>query len=105
MSLIYSCVCRAPPSGSNEPHVLLAEHTAFSGNFKTVAFQCLAKVPSRNDRFTFTADGHTFNFLVNDRLVYGVVTQAEAGKTLPFGFLEKVKEEFLVRDLGLCASL
>lgn len=97
MSLIYSCVCRAPPAGSGaEKHVLLAEHTAFSGNFKTVTFQCLEKVPSRNDRFTFAVDGHTFNFLVNDRVVYGVVATEQAGRTLPFGFLEKIKEEFLV---------
>jgi len=95
--MIYSCVCRSPPPGAEGSHVLLAEHTAFSGNFKTVAFQCLTKVPARNDRFTFTVDGHTFNFLVNDRVVYCVVAQQEAGRALPFGFLEKVKEEFLVR--------
>ena len=70
---------------------------AFSGNFKDVAFQCLEKVPTRNDRFTFAVDGHTFNYLVNDRVVYCVVATEAVGKTLPFGFLEKIKEEFLVR--------
>lgn len=97
MSLIYSCVARAPPAGDEEAYVVLAEHTAFSGNFKEVSGQCLGKLPGRNDRFTFAVDGHTFNYLVNDRVVYGVVAQAEVGKALPFGFLEKVKEEFLVR--------
>lgn len=97
MSLIYSCVARAPPSaGAEDGYAVLAEHTAFSGNFKEVSTQCLGKLPGRNDRFTFAVDGHTFNYLVNDRVVYGVVAQAEVGKALPFGFLEKVKEEFLV---------
>ena len=100
MSLIYSAVVRAPAGASEiEAHVLLAEHTAFSGNFKDVAFQCLEKVPTRNDRFTFAVDGHTFNYLVNDRVVYCVVATEAVGKTLPFGFLEKIKEEFLVRLL------
>jgi len=102
MSLIYSCVARAPPSaGAEDGYAVLAEHTAFSGNFKEVSTQCLGKLPGRNDRFTFAVDGHTFNYLVNDRVVYGVVAQAEVGKALPFGFLEKVKEEFLTKHAGV----
>uniref|UniRef100_A0A061S5R3 Vesicle-associated membrane protein 7 n=1 Tax=Tetraselmis sp. GSL018 TaxID=582737 RepID=A0A061S5R3_9CHLO len=101
MTIIYAFVCRAPPPGIADPHVRLAEHTAFSGDFKSVAFECLEKVPSRNDRFTFNIGGHTFNFLVNDRIVYGVVAHENDGKALPFGFLEKVKEDFLTKHAGV----
>lgn len=55
--LIYSFVAK----GS----VVLAEHTSFSGNFSTIAVQCLQKLPSNSNKFTYSCDGHTFNFLVD----------------------------------------
>jgi hypothetical protein len=56
-ALIYSFVAK----GS----VVLAEHTAFTGNFSTVAVQCLQKLPPNSTRSTYSCDGHTFNFLVD----------------------------------------
>jgi vesicle-associated membrane protein 72 len=56
-TLIYSFVAK----GS----VVLAEHTAFSGNFSTIAVQCLQKLPPNSTRSTYSCDGHTFNFLVD----------------------------------------
>lgn len=55
-SLIYSFVARGT--------MILAEYTEFSGNFTTIASQCLQKLPSTNNRFTYNCDGHTFNYLV-----------------------------------------
>jgi vesicle-associated membrane protein 72 len=57
-SLIYSFVA----SGAN----VLAEYTAFNGNFSTIAVQCLQKLPANNNKFTYTCDHHTFNYLVDD---------------------------------------
>ena len=57
-SLIYTFVSRGT--------VLLAEYTEFTGNFTTIASQCLQKLPSSNNKFTYNCDGHTFNFLVAD---------------------------------------
>lgn len=57
-SLIYSFVARGT--------VILAEYTEFTGNFTTVASQCLQKLPSSNNRFTYNCDGHTFNYLVEN---------------------------------------
>ncbi len=57
-SLIYSFVA----NGTN----VLAEYTAFSGNFSTIAIQCLQKLPANNNKFTYTCDQHTFNYLVED---------------------------------------
>lgn len=55
-TLIYSFVARGT--------VVLAEYTEFTGNFTTIAGQCLQKLPATNNRFTYNCDGHTFNYLV-----------------------------------------
>lgn len=57
-TLIYSFVARGT--------MILAEYTEFSGNFSTIASQCLQKLPSSNNRFTYNCDGHTFNYLVDN---------------------------------------
>ncbi|URE36962.1 Synaptobrevin [Musa troglodytarum] len=57
-SLIYSFVARGT--------VILAEYTEFSGNFNSIAAQCLQKLPASNNKFTYNCDGHTFNYLVED---------------------------------------
>ncbi|KOM34428.1 hypothetical protein LR48_Vigan02g057800 [Vigna angularis] len=85
-SLIYSFVARGT--------MILAEYTEFSGNFTTIASQCLQKLPSTNNRFTYNCDGHTFNYLVESGFTYCVVAVESAGRQLPIAFLERVKEEF-----------
>jgi len=57
-SLIYAFVARGT--------VVLAEYTEFTGNFTTIAAQCLQKLPTSNNKFTYNCDGHTFNYLVED---------------------------------------
>lgn len=57
-SLIYSFVARGT--------TVLAEYTAFSGNFSTIAVQCLQKLPANNNKFTYTCDRHTFNYLIDE---------------------------------------
>ncbi|KAJ9543487.1 hypothetical protein OSB04_023194 [Centaurea solstitialis] len=57
-SLIYSFVARGT--------VILSEYTEFTGNFTSIAAQCLQKLPATNNKFTYNCDGHTFNYLVED---------------------------------------
>ncbi|KAJ8747495.1 hypothetical protein K2173_014394 [Erythroxylum novogranatense] len=85
-SLIYSFVARGT--------VVLAEYTEFKGNFTSVASQCLQKLPSSNNRFTYNCDGHTFNYLVENGFTYCVVAVESAGRQIPIAFLERVKEDF-----------
>ncbi|XP_068658518.1 vesicle-associated membrane protein 727-like [Aristolochia californica] len=87
--LIYSFVARG--------NVVLAEHTSFSGNFSTIAVQCLQKLPSDSNKFTYSCDGHTFNFLVDNGFVFLVVADEATGRSVPFVFLERVKEDFVKR--------
>eukprot|EP00898_Chlorokybus_atmophyticus_P006580 jgi/Chlat1/6923/Chrsp52S06599 len=89
MPLIYSCISR----GS----VVLCEYTAFSGNFSTVALQCLQKLPDQQNggRFTYTCDRHTFNYLTQGTFTYTAVANEEFGRQIPFAFLERVRDDFL----------
>ena len=67
MPLIYAFVARGT--------TVLADHTGpqFTGNFRSVAIQCLDRVPNGNNKFTFTANQHSFNFLIEDGYTYLVV--------------------------------
>jgi hypothetical protein len=56
--LVYSFVARGT--------VVLADHAEVSGNFASVAAQCLQKLPTNNNRFSYNCDGHTFNYHVHD---------------------------------------
>ncbi|KZV55275.1 vesicle-associated membrane protein 727-like [Dorcoceras hygrometricum] len=87
--LIYSFVAKGT--------VVLAEHTPYSGNFSTIAVQCLQKLPSNSSKYTYSCDGHTFNFLLDTGFVFLVVADESMGRSVPFVFLEKVKDDFKQR--------
>ncbi|KAL3828357.1 hypothetical protein ACJIZ3_017159 [Penstemon smallii] len=91
-TLIYSFVARGT--------VILAEYTEFKGNFNTIASQCLQKLPSSNNKFTYNCDGHTFNYLVENGFTYCVVAVETAGRQIPIAFLERVKDDFNKRYGG-----
>ncbi|MCI34132.1 vesicle-associated membrane protein 724, partial [Trifolium medium] len=55
-SFIYSFVARGT--------MVLAGYTEFTGNFLAIAAQCLQKLPSSNNKFTYNCDHQTFNFHV-----------------------------------------
>ncbi|CAL5322160.1 unnamed protein product [Camellia sinensis] len=77
--------------------VVLAEHTPYSGNFSTIAVQCLQKLPSNSSKYTYSCDGHTFNFLIDNGFVFLVVADESVGRSVPFVFLERVKDDFKQR--------
>ncbi|CAN1327652.1 Putative vesicle-associated membrane protein 726 [Linum perenne] len=79
--LIYAFVSRGT--------VVLSEYTEFSGNFNSIAFQCLQKLPASNNKFTYNCDGHTFNYLVDNGY------NESAGRQVPMAFLERIKEDFM----------
>ncbi|RZB64329.1 putative vesicle-associated membrane protein 726 isoform B [Glycine soja] len=91
-SLIYAFVSRGT--------VILAEYTEFSGNFNSIAFQCLQKLPATNNKFTYNCDAHTFNYLVDNGYTYCVVADESIGRQLPMAFLERVKDEFVAKYGG-----
>ncbi|OIV94203.1 hypothetical protein TanjilG_28142 [Lupinus angustifolius] len=91
-SLIYSFVSRGA--------VILSEYTEFSGNFNSIAFQCLQKLPATNNKFTYNCDAHTFNYLVDNGFTYCVVADESVGRQVPMAFLERVKDDFVAKYGG-----
>lgn len=77
-ALIYAFVGRG--------NVILAEYTDFSGNFNSIAYQCLQKLPASNNKFTYNCDGHTFNYLVDNGFTYCVVAEESVGRQIPIAF-------------------
>lgn len=95
--LIYAFVARGTK--------VLAEYTAFQGNFSAIAVQCLAKLPAANNKHTYVCDHHTFNFLIEDGVTYLAVADEELGRQVPFAFLDRVKDDFKHRYQGGRADL
>ncbi|KAF7146354.1 hypothetical protein RHMOL_Rhmol04G0355700 [Rhododendron molle] len=91
-SFIYSFVARGT--------MVLAEFTEFTGNFPAIATQCLQKLPSSNNKFTYNCDHHTFNFLVEDGYAYCVVAKDSVGKQISIAFLERMRADFKKRYGG-----
>ncbi|KAJ8766272.1 hypothetical protein K2173_022331 [Erythroxylum novogranatense] len=91
-SFIYSFVARGT--------MVLAEYTEFTGNFPAIATQCLQRLPSTNDKFTYNCDHHTFNFLVEDGYAYCVVAKETLSKQISIAFLERMKADFKKRYGG-----
>ncbi|KAJ6428758.1 hypothetical protein OIU84_020427, partial [Salix udensis] len=83
--LIYSFVAKG--------NVVLAEHTSYSGNFSTIAVQCLQKLPSNSSK---EMCAEVFFFCVGFA-VFLAVADESAGRGLPFVFLERVKDDFKQR--------
>lgn len=96
-SLIYSFVARGT--------VILADYTDFSGNFAGIAAQCLQKLPATNNKFTYSCDGHTFNYLVDNGSTYCVVAVESVGRQIPIAYLERIKEDFTNRYGGGKAAI
>ncbi|KAK6150208.1 hypothetical protein DH2020_017733 [Rehmannia glutinosa] len=83
-TLIYALVARGTPP------VVLAEYTEFSGNFNSIAYQCLQKLPSSNNKFTYNCDNHTFNYLVHDGF----------RRQVPMAFLDRIRDDFVAKYGG-----
>lgn len=71
MPLEYSFIARAT--------TVLAECALsnFSSKHKAAAVQCLERCPTDNNKFTFTADNRTYNFLVEGGYTFLVVADAK----------------------------
>ncbi|WZZ52558.1 hypothetical protein YC2023_052665 [Brassica napus] len=75
--LIYSFVAKGT--------VVLAEHTPYSGNFSTIAVQCLQKLPKNSSKVYLLLRCPHLQFPFHWK------------KCVPFVFLERVKEDFKKR--------
>ncbi|KAK8498632.1 hypothetical protein V6N12_038579 [Hibiscus sabdariffa] len=92
-TLIYSFVARGT--------VILAEYTEFTGNFTTIAGQCLQNLPTSSKKFNLQLRWVTHSVtLVENGFTYCVVALESAGRQIPIAFLERVNEDFSRRYGG-----
>ncbi|KAK1325740.1 hypothetical protein QJS10_CPA01g00797 [Acorus calamus] len=80
--LIYASVARGT--------VTLADYGGSDGNIADVAQKFLQNIPAApgNDgRFTYSFDGHSFNYLFSGSF----------GRQVPMAFLERIKDDFIAR--------
>lgn len=92
-SLIYSFVARGK--------IVIAEYSAFVGNFPAVAVQCLDRLqPETNKKASYSRDGFAFNFLSDGGFSYCSVTEDGFSRAVAFAFLTRIKEDFLARYGG-----
>ncbi|KAK8459203.1 hypothetical protein SEVIR_2G100100v4 [Setaria viridis] len=112
--LIYAFVARGT--------AVLAEYTEFTGNFPSIAAQCLQRLPAGSSsaspggsgapaRFSYSCDRHTFSFLLHRGYAYCVVAKESVPKNVSVAFLERLKDDFMKRygggkaDTALAKSL
>ncbi|XP_051506397.1 vesicle-associated membrane protein 7 isoform X1 [Myxocyprinus asiaticus] len=92
MAILFAVVAR----GST----VLAKHTCFSGNFLEVTEQILAKIPSENNKLTYSHGryllfcSYLFHYICHERIVYLCITDDEFERSRAFCFLNEVKKRF-----------
>lgn len=91
-SLIYSSVARGK--------TVLAEYSAFIGNFSAVAKQCLERLSSDNKKATYVRDGFSFNFLTDNSFTYCLVTEESFSRAVAFAYLGRIHADFMGRFGG-----
>ncbi|CAH9090407.1 unnamed protein product [Cuscuta epithymum] len=92
MTILYALVAR----GS----VVLAEHSATQTNASAIARQILEKIPGNTDsNVSYSQDRYIFNVKRTDGLTVLCVADDDAGRRIPFAFLEDIHQRF-VRTYG-----
>jgi len=91
-SLIYSFVARGK--------VVVAEYSAFSGNFSAVAVQCLDRLQPETKKASYSRDGFAFNFFTDSGFTYCLVTEDEFSRAVAFAFLARIQDDFQARYGG-----
>ncbi|KAJ8254888.1 hypothetical protein GJAV_G00198480 [Gymnothorax javanicus] len=73
---------------------ILAKHACCSGNFLEVAEQVLAKIPSENNKLTYSHGNYLFHYICHDRIIYLCITDDVFERSRAFSFLSEVKKRF-----------
>eukprot|EP01103_Thecamoeba_quadrilineata_P009288 TRINITY_DN19022_c0_g1_i1.p1 TRINITY_DN19022_c0_g1~~TRINITY_DN19022_c0_g1_i1.p1 ORF type:complete len:219 (+),score=45.55 TRINITY_DN19022_c0_g1_i1:36-692(+) len=88
MPILYSLVARG--------NVILCDYSPTTGNFTLVARKLLDSIPNENAMKSYLYDRHIFHYITEDGIIYLCMTDEDFGSTIPFAFLEDVKNRFKV---------
>ena len=86
MAILFAVVARGT--------TILAKHAWCGGNFLEVTEQILAKIPSENNKLTYSHGNYLFHYICQDRIVYLCITDDDFERSRAFSFLNEVKKRF-----------
>ncbi|XP_070994626.1 vesicle-associated membrane protein 7-like [Oncorhynchus clarkii lewisi] len=88
MAILFAVVARSS--------TILAKHAWCGGNFLEVTEQILAKIPSENNKLTYSHGSYLFHYICHDRIIYICITDDDFERSRAFSFLGEVKKRFHV---------
>lgn len=86
MAILFAVVARGT--------TILAKHAWCGGNFLEVTEQILAKIPSENNKLTYSHGSYLFHYICHDRIIYLCITDDDFERSRAFTFLSDVKKRF-----------
>ncbi|XP_051825170.1 vesicle-associated membrane protein 7 isoform X2 [Antechinus flavipes] len=86
MAILFAVVARGT--------TILAKHAWCGGNFLEVTEQILAKIPSENNKLTYSHGNYLFHYICQDRIVYLCITDDDFERSRAFSFLNEIKKRF-----------
>nr|DBA20861.1 TPA: hypothetical protein GDO54_017601 [Pyxicephalus adspersus] len=86
MAILFSVVARGT--------TILAKHAWCGGNFLEVTEQILAKIPSENNKLTYSHGSYLFHYICQDRIIYLCITDDDFERSRAFNFLNEIKKRF-----------
>nr|XP_014030063.1 unnamed protein product [Salmo salar] len=86
MAILFAVVARSC--------TILAKHAWCGGNFLEVTEQILAKIPSENNKLTYSHGSYLFHYICHDRIIYLCITDDDFERSRAFSFLGEVKKRF-----------
>ncbi|XP_007889589.1 vesicle-associated membrane protein 7 [Callorhinchus milii] len=86
MAILFGVVARGT--------TILAKHAFCGGNFLEVTEQVLAKIPSENNKLTYSHGNYLFHYICQDRIIYLCITDDDFERSKAFCFLNEIKKRF-----------
>uniref|UniRef100_A0A674CZA4 Vesicle-associated membrane protein 7 n=1 Tax=Salmo trutta TaxID=8032 RepID=A0A674CZA4_SALTR len=86
MAILFAVVARSC--------TILAKHAWCGGNFLEVTEQILAKIPSENNKLTYSHGSYLFHYICHDIIIYLCITDDDFERSCAFSFLGEVKKRF-----------
>ncbi|KAI1234646.1 hypothetical protein IHE44_0003018 [Lamprotornis superbus] len=86
MAILFAVVARGT--------TILAKHAWCGGNFLEVTEQILAKIPSENNKLTYSHGSYLFHYICQDRIIYLCITDDDFERSRAFTFLQEIRKRF-----------
>lgn len=86
MAILFAVVARGT--------TILAKNAFCVGNFLEVTEQILAKIPSENNKLTYSHGNYLFHYICQDRIIYLCITDDDFERSRAFTFLNEIKKRF-----------